>query len=100
MSLSSVLKNHASPFPEQSGSPFFACFYKILSSLYSIEGTRYGKNGMGKMAWQKKPCITDYHGKTVDPHSIFSSSWKNMRGFLLFPHIYSTVWIILMLITS
>lgn len=60
---------------------------------------------MGKMKWGKwqaemKPCITGYHGKTVDPHSVFSSSWKNMRGFLLFPHIYSTVWIILMLITS
>lgn len=101
MSLSSVLKNPTSPFPEQIGPTFFTCCYKILSSLYSIEGTRYGKNwhgghGMAEM----RPWITDEHGKTVDPHSIFSSSLKHLRGFLLFPHTYSIVWIILMLITS
>lgn len=100
MSLSSVLKNPASPFPDQSGSAFFKCFYKILSSLYSIEGTGYGKwDGEVGMA-EMRQWISDYHGKTVGSHSIFSSSSKHLRGFLLFPHIYSTVWIILMLITN
>lgn len=75
MSLSSVLKNPASPFPEQNGSAFFTCCYKILSSLYSIEGEPSmgkwdGEDGRAEM----RQWITDYHDKTVDPHSIFSSS--------------------------
>lgn len=41
-----------------------------------------GEDGMAEM----RQWITDYHGKTVDPHSIFSSSSKHLRGFLLFSH--------------